>query len=429
MFPPTKPGAGASSMPWSTTSRPTQNNGPPRSPAIRRRRWRRPSAWRRFIAGRPRPSAPRSKRCAPRSRATTTTNEVRPRSPAAADMALMKAVIFREFGGPQVLQVEEVERPEPGADDVLVRIRAAGVCHHDVLSRGGRIPGKAGRILGHEIAGEIFAAGANVPSARVGEGVVIYQRLFCGTCRYCLSGRHDLCRNSRVLGEQGGGGYAEFACVPARNAIRIPDGVDMAAAALAVCPIGTSVRAALGVAATGPGDTVLVTGAGGGLGLHQIQIAKSVQAHVIAVTTSESKADLIKRAGADEIVVSPDLQFSREVWRLTGKQGVDVVLENVVTGTFGESLRSTAQNAIIVVLGNIGTRPIELDPGLVIMRRIRIAGSGNATFKDVHMALHLLATGAVKPFIGRVLPFPRAAEGHALMEQRAVSGRVVLQGW
>ena len=83
----------------------------------------------------------------------------------------------------------------------------------------------------------------------------------------------------------------------------------------------------------------------------------------------------------------------------------------------------------MVVLGNIGARPVEIDPGLVIVRRIQIAGSGNATFKDVHLALHLMATGAVKPFIGCVLPFPRAAEGHDLMERRAVTGRVVLQGW
>jgi D-arabinose 1-dehydrogenase-like Zn-dependent alcohol dehydrogenase len=106
-----------------------------------------------------------------------------------------------------------------------------------------------------------------------------------------------------------------------------------------------------------------------------------------------------------------------------------VVLDNVVTGTFRESLRSCAQHATVVVLGNIGTRPVEFDPGLVIMRRIRIAGSGNATFKDVHVALHLLATGAVKPFIGHVLPFTQAAAGHALMERRAVTGRVVLAGW
>jgi acryloyl-coenzyme A reductase len=344
-------------------------------------------------------------------------------------VARMQAVTFREFGAPDVLQVSEVDGPEPDADDVLVRIGAAGICYHDVLSRGGKIPGKPGRILGHEIAGEIVAGGANVPPERMGERVVLYQRLFCGTCRNCLRGRQDLCRYGRVLGEQGGGGYAEFTCVPARNAIPIPDNVDMAAAALAVCPIGTSVRAALGIAQTEPGQIVLVTGAGGGLGLHQIQVAKSVQAHVIAITSSAGKAEIVHRAGADEVIVSPDLKFSAEVWQRTGKQGADVVLENVVTGTFGESLRSCAQLATVVVLGNIGARPVELDPGLVIVRRIRIAGSGNATFKDVHMALHLLATGAVKPFIGCVLPFPQAAEGHALMEQRAVSGRVVLQGW
>jgi acryloyl-coenzyme A reductase len=342
----------------------------------------------------------------------------------------MKAVIVRDFGGPEVLELAEVDRPEPGIDDVLVRIHAAGICYHDVLSRGGKIPGgRPGRILGHEIAGEIVAAGADVPAARVGERVVLYQRLFCGACRHCLAGRQDLCRNSGVLGEHGGGGYAEYACVPARNAIPIPGGLDMTAAALAVCPVGTSVRAALEVGGLAPGQVVLITGAGGGLGLHQIQVAKSVQARVIAVTSSQGKAEIVREAGADEVIIAPELKFSAEVWRLTAKQGADLVLENVVTGTFGESLRSCAQQATVVVLGNIGAQRVELDPGLVIMRRIRIAGSGNATFKDVQVALHLLATGAVKPFIGRVLPFPQAAEGHALMERRAVTGRVVLAGW
>jgi acryloyl-coenzyme A reductase len=342
----------------------------------------------------------------------------------------MKAVIVRDFGGPEVLELAEVDRPEPGIDDVLVQIHAAGICYHDVLSRSGKIPGgRPGRILGHEIAGEIVAAGANVPAVRIGERVVLYQRLFCGACRYCLAGRQDLCRNSRVLGEHGGGGYAEFACVPARNAIAIPDGLNMTAAALAVCPVGTSVRAALEVGGLAPGQVVLITGASGGLGLHQIQVAKCVQARVIAVTSSRDKARIVSDAGADEVIVAPDLKFSADVWRLTAKQGADVVLENVVTGTFGESLRSCAQQATVVVLGNIGAQRVDLDPGIVIMRRIRIAGSGNATFKDVHVALHLLATGAVKPFIGRVLPFPQASEGHTLMERRAVTGRVVLAGW
>lgn len=329
-----------------------------------------------------------------------------------------------------MLKEATVERPVPGPDDVLIRIHAAGVCYHDVLSRAGKIPGGVpGRVLGHEIAGEIVETGANVPAERNGERVVIYQRLYCGQCRYCLAGRQDLCRNGRVLGESGGGGYAEFTCAPARNAIRIPAGLDMTAAALAVCPVGTSVRAALGVAQLEPGQTVLITGAGGGLGLHQIQIVKSVNARSIAVTSSEEKAEIVRNAGADEVIVSPDLKFSAEVWRRTGKQGVDVVLENVVSDTFGESLRSTAQNAVVVVLGNIAPKKVEIDPGLLIARRIRIAGSGNATYKDVQIALHLLATGAVKPCIGSVLPFPRASEGHAMMEQRAVVGRVVLSGW
>jgi len=345
-------------------------------------------------------------------------------------MILMKAVTFTEFGGPEQLRVTEVVRPEPGPDDVLVRIHAAGVCYHDVLSRAGKIPGgQPGRILGHEIAGEIVAVGARGPADRVGERVVLYQRLYCGSCRYCLGGRQDLCRNSRVLGEQGGGGYAEFTCVPAQNAIPVPDGLDMNKAALAVCPVGTSVRAALGVGEAEPGQVVLITGAGGGLGLHQIQVVKSVNAHVVAVTRSEEKSDIVRKAGADEVIVSPDLKFSGEVWRRTAKQGVDLILENVVTATFGESLRSSAQNAMVVVLGNIGAKRVEIDPGLIIARRIRISGSGNATYKDVQTALHLLATGAVKPFIGHVCPFPKVSEGHALMERGVVAGRVVLNGW
>jgi D-arabinose 1-dehydrogenase-like Zn-dependent alcohol dehydrogenase len=344
-------------------------------------------------------------------------------------MALMRAVSFSAFGGPEVFEVVEVAQPQPGPHDVLVRIHAAGICYHDLLSRAGKIPGRPGRILGHEIAGEIITVGASVPVDRIGEKVTLYHRLFCGACRYCLRGRHDLCRTNRTIGESGGGGYAEFICVPARNAIRLPEGIDMAAAALAVCPLGTSVRALIGVAAAQPGDIVLITGAGGGLGLHQIAVAKSLQARVIAVTSSPHKAAIIRQAGADDVIISPDLKFSADVWRLTQKQGADIVLENVVTGTFGESLRSAAQNAAIVVLGNIGALPVELDPGLVIMRRTRIVGSGIATFTDVRTALHLLARKAVRPFIDRILPFAQAQQGHALMENRAVNGRVVLQGW
>jgi acryloyl-coenzyme A reductase len=126
-------------------------------------------------------------------------------------MSMMKAISFAKFGPPNVLRLTEVERPVPGPDDVQIRVHAAGICYHDVLSRGGKIPRDGpGHVLGHEIAGELIELGANVPAERLGERVVVYVRLHCGQCRYCLGGRPDLCRRSTVVGEQGGGGYAEY---------------------------------------------------------------------------------------------------------------------------------------------------------------------------------------------------------------------------
>ncbi|MEW5420785.1 alcohol dehydrogenase catalytic domain-containing protein [Amorphus sp. 3PC139-8] len=343
----------------------------------------------------------------------------------------MKALTFHEFGGPEVFQVIEIPTPEPGPEDVLLRVHAAGICYHDVLSRAGKLPrDRTGVVLGHEISGEIAACGENVDPSRLGERVVVYHRRFCGECRHCLAGRHDLCRNSVIIGEDGGGGgYAEFCCVPATNALRIPDELDLLPAALAACPVGTSVRATLGVADTRPGDVVLVTGASGGLGLHQIKVAKAVGAHVIAVSTSEAKVDAISAAGADEIVVSPKLDFSREVWSRTAKQGVDVVLENVGTATLPESMRACAQNAAIVVLGNIGAAPVSINPGLVIGRRLRIMGSGNCTFADLRQALRMMASKQIVPVIDTVLPFAEVGRAHAMIEGRGVTGRVVLSGW
>ncbi len=320
----------------------------------------------------------------------------------------MKAVVFHQFGGPEELVVDEVPRPEPGPTDVLVRVEAAGICYHDLLDRAGKLPAaRPGRILGHEIAGEVVEAGEQVAGVAVGQHVALYQRVYCGRCRHCLNGRQDLCRDSGVFGTARDGGYAEYVRAPALNAIPLPDAVDWVAGALAVCPIGTSIRAALGVAGLSAGQTALVTGASGGLGLHEIQVARTVGARVIAVTSSEAKVAAIRAVGADEVVVSPDLRFSGAVWRLTEKQGVDVVLENVVSGTLGESLRSLGAHGLVVILG----------------------GSGNATYDDVERGLRLLSAGQIAAQVARVLPFPRAAEGHALLEERGAVGRVVLRGW
>lgn len=342
----------------------------------------------------------------------------------------MKAVVLHELGGPELLRVEQVATPRPDDGEVLVRVEACGICYHDLLTRSGKLGQVPLPLIpGNEIAGEVVEVGRGVHHVQPGTRVAVYPRLFCGACRHCLAGRQDLCRNSGTIGTDAAGGYAEFLTLPARNLVPVPAGLDPTAAAIAACPIGTSLRAAHGVARLALGETVLITGAGGGLGLHQIQIAKLLGATVIATSSSPAKEAMLREAGADHVVVSPDLRFGRAVWELTGKQGVDVVLENVVSGTFEDSLRALGPHGRMVVLGNVQVVPVPLNPGLVIARRLQVFGSGNCTFAELELALRLLADGRLRPVIGLVAPFHDASRAHALIEDRQVVGRAVLTGW
>jgi D-arabinose 1-dehydrogenase-like Zn-dependent alcohol dehydrogenase len=243
----------------------------------------------------------------------------------------MKAVVIEAFGGPEKLKVQERPTPRPDFGDILVKVEVAGVCHHDVLHRAGKLPGaKAGVVPGHETAGQVVAVGSGVATHAIGDRVVVYQRRFCGQCRNCLRGRQDMCRALGAPAVDTEGGYAEFVCVPANMGIKIPDGVDWNAAALACCPIGTSLRALKTVAGICPGDVVLITGASGGLGVHQIQITRALGGHPIAVTTSPAKIRALKSLGAEDVIVSKDLAYSGDIWRLTEKRDVarDVALHD-----------------------------------------------------------------------------------------------------
>ena len=341
----------------------------------------------------------------------------------------MKAIVLRAFGEPETLVQEERPSPVPQRGEVLVRVHACGICHHDVMHRAGRLPGaKVGVVLGHETAGEIVAVGAEVTTDVLGMRVVVYQRRFCGQCADCLRGRQDLCRALSLPSVDAEGGNAEYLTVPLSSAIPIPEGVPYEAAALASCPIATSLRALTVVAGMRPGDSVLITGASGGLGAHQIQLVTALGGRAIAVTTSPKKQAFLSGLGAHDVVVAEDGRFGAEVWRLTRKRGVDVALDNVGP-TLAEALRCVTYGGRAVVLGNIAAASVELSPGLLIGRRITLAGSGMGTPDDVRRALALIASGHVKPAIAAVLPFSEIARAHRLLDERAIEGRVVLQGW
>jgi D-arabinose 1-dehydrogenase-like Zn-dependent alcohol dehydrogenase len=341
----------------------------------------------------------------------------------------MKAVVIEAFGPPQNLRLRDFPTPQPGGQDILVKVEAAGVCHHDVLHRAGKLPGaKAGIVPGHETAGEVIAVGPAVTTHAIGDRVVVYQRRFCGQCRNCLRGRQDMCRALGAPAVDTEGGYAEFVCVPANMGIKIPDRVDWAAAALSCCPIGTSLRALKAVAGVNPGDSVLINGASGGLGVHQIQIARALGGIPIAVTTNPAKVEFLKALGAENVIAVPDLAYAAEVWRLTGKRGVDIAIDNL-GATLPETLRCMTQGGMVVVLGNVSGEPVPVMPGLLIGRRLRISGSGMATLEDVQHSLAMLQAGMVKPIISATVKFSEAAKAHAMLETRAVEGRVVMRGW
>ncbi len=341
----------------------------------------------------------------------------------------MKAISFDSFGPPSVLRTIGCSDPVPGPGEVLIRIEAAGVCHHDVMHRAGRLPGaKPAVILGHEAAGRIAAIGQGVSLHRVGDHVIVYQRAFCGECRHCLRGRMDLCSMLGKPAVDTVGSYAELVKVPATQAIGVPASIPFEQVALACCPIGTSVRALRAVAGMSPGDTVLITGASGGLGIHQLQLVRAFGGRSIAVTGDAGKTDDLRRAGANLVVVALDGAFSKAAWEANGRRGVDIAIDNV-GATLPEALRTLAPSGRAVVLGNVGVDAVPLLPGLLIGRRLRIEGSGMPTHEDIRQSIALIADGLVRPVIDRILAFPAAAEAHALIESRMVRGRIVLRGW
>lgn len=340
----------------------------------------------------------------------------------------MQAVVLHAFGSPDNLRPESVPDPRPGPGEVLLQVRSCGVCFHDVINRRGDLPRtKVPAILGHEAAGEVVAVGADVAGWAVGDRAATLQRLSCGECRLCRQGRRSLCkRDTRFFGEEIPGGYAAFMAAPVAGLGRVPAGIDWPVAATTCCTTGTAVHVVRTRGKIRPGERVLVTGASGGVGMQAIQLARLDGAHVIAVTSSGSKAEILLEAGAHEVVVARDLDFAAEVKKRTLGEGVNVALEIVGSLTFAETLKALAPGGRLVVVGNLKTASVDLNPGLVIVKELEILGAFATTQAELDEALRLVASGAIRPWVSEVLPLADAARAHEKLERRAVAGRLVL---
>ncbi len=343
----------------------------------------------------------------------------------------MRAVVAERTGPPEVLRVTDVRPREPGPREIRIAVAACGVCFHDVVVRNGTYRRGVGMpvILGHEVSGKVEKLGSEVKDLEPGNLVATttYSHV-CGDCRHCRGGRETSCPERVFLGDAGlNGGYAELVCVDANAVQKIPAEVSSEEASIVACTVGTELNAVREVGRVRLGERVLVTGAGGGLGLHGVQLCRLSGATTIAVTTSAAKAARIRDAGADEvIVVDRDADFSGQVRRLTNGRGVDVAIDNVGSPVFESVRRSMADDGRIVLVGQVSGGFISINPAQLFLRNVSILSAKGVSRAQLADALDLVARRRIRPVIENVCRLEDAADAHRKVEAGLSSGRLVL---
>jgi D-arabinose 1-dehydrogenase-like Zn-dependent alcohol dehydrogenase len=339
----------------------------------------------------------------------------------------MKAVVLHKFGGAENLSFESVDDPRPGPGEVLLQVKACGVCYHDLIARKGRLGGIPPMILGHEVVGEVVEVGSGVTQWKVGDRAATLQRMSCGECSFCRQKRNSLCKHDRrFFGEEIPGGYATLMTAPAHGICPVPATLSWPDAAAACCTTGTAIHVCRTRGRVRDGETVLITGASGGVGMQAVQVCKLSGANVIAVTTSQKKVAALEAAGAHHVVVAKDLDFTSEVKRITKGEGVDVALEIVGSATFTRTMKSVAPGGRVVVVGNLDTGTFDLNPGLVIVKELEIIGAYATTHDELALAFELTAKGQIKSCVSEVVDLHEASRVHTRLENREISGRAVL---
>jgi len=343
----------------------------------------------------------------------------------------MKAQVLESFEGPRGFQLQDVEEPRiDAADEVKIEVQACGVCHRDITwSRGKFGRPELPKILGHEGAGVVLEVGSAVEDLKPGDRVVHLQFPYCGQCEACRAGRPAACANLRaIVGEERNGCYAEQVVLPARIVTRVPDGISAEQAALAACTLGTAYHALRLYGFEPAGKTVALNGAGGGVGIHAIQIAKLLGARVIAVTTSPAKAEPISAAGADNVVVAADGMYRKQIGELTGGRGAELFLEIVGAPTLEQSLLSVRRGGRVVVVGNPAGGGCHFNPALLILRgELMLYGSLAVTMPELREILVLMGAGKLRPCVDRVVPLEDLPDAMRQMEERSTIGRVVVR--
>ncbi|MGB2590681.1 MAG: zinc-binding dehydrogenase [Candidatus Acidiferrum sp.] len=341
----------------------------------------------------------------------------------------MKAIVFHEHGGPEVLKYEDAPQPTLGANDVLVRVKACALNHLDLWVRGGLpgVPIPLPHIPGSDVAGEVAEIGTDVTAVKVGQKVVLAPGVTCGKCPACLSGHDNRCREFTNLGYIIDGGCAEFVGCPEINCLPYPENLTFEEAASIPLVFQTAWHMLVSRAELQPAEDVLILGAGSGVGSAGIQVAKFFGARVIATAGSDEKLAKARELGADHTINHKTQKIRDEVRRITNKRGVDVVFEHVGTATWDESVASLAPAGRLVTCGATTGYDTKIDLRFLFTRQLSLLGSYMGAKSELETVMKLVAAGRFKPIVDRVFPLAQAAAAHAYLEAGSQFGKVVLK--
>ncbi len=338
----------------------------------------------------------------------------------------MKAVRFHEFGGPEVLKYEDVPEPTLRKDQVLVQVKACAMNHLDLWCRKG-IPGvKLPHILGSDVAGDIASVGEYITGLHEGQRVLLAPMMFCNHCPQCTAGLQNFCPEYTVLGYMNDGGDCEYLAVPQVNVISIPDELTYNEAAAVPLVFLTAWHMLVTRAQIRPGQTVLVLGAGSGVGSAAVQIAKLLNARVIATAGSPLKLEKARELGADYLVNHYEQKISQEVRKITAREGVDIVVEHVGAATWEESMKSLKPGGSIVTCGATTGGEAKFDIRFLFARQLSFLGSYMGTMGELYAVLKHVFSGRLKPVIDSTFPLHEARAAHERMEDRQMFGKIVL---
>jgi NADPH:quinone reductase-like Zn-dependent oxidoreductase len=341
----------------------------------------------------------------------------------------MNAIQLVAHGTPGKFELRDLPDPKPGAGEVVVQVQSCGLNHLDLwLEEAGLpIPVQLPRTPGGEVSGRIVELGTGVSEWSVGDEVAVQSNLFCGECEYCRRGEESFCLRAEMLGVQRDGGFAEKVVVPVRALVRLPAGMDFDASAALTLAGSTAMHMLTKRAQVRKDDWVLVIGAASGVGSAAIQIARQLGARVISTGSTEAKRSHAQQLGAESALDPADPNWPAEVRKITGKRGVDVVVEHVGGDVLVKCFECLARGGTIVTCGATAGREVPLNLWPLFVKQQRLVGSYSRDRADLETTLNWAAEGKLKPVIDSVFPLDQTAEAFAKLRSRHALGKILIE--